>query len=94
MDSIISDNLSTFSAHITNIIDILKKAGPESLIVMDELGSGTDPAEGMGIAMAVLDELRKAGPCSLGDNPFREVKEYANRHANILNARMEFDRKA
>lgn len=90
----ISDNLSTFSAHITNIIDILKKAGPESLIVMDELGSGTDPAEGMGIAMAVLDELRKSRALFLVTTHFPEVKEYANRHANILNARMEFDRES
>ena len=54
----ISENLSTFSAHITNVLDILKKAGPESLVLLDELGSGTDPAEGMGIAIAILESLR------------------------------------
>jgi dsDNA-specific endonuclease/ATPase MutS2 len=56
----ISENLSTFSAHITNVLDILKKTGRDSLVIMDELGSGTDPTEGMGIAIAILEELRKS----------------------------------
>ena len=51
----ISQNLSTFSGHITNVIRILESASPDSLVILDELGSGTDPAEGMGIAVAVLD---------------------------------------
>lgn len=55
----ISENLSTFSAHITNVMDILKSVNEESLVIMDELGSGTDPLEGMGIAVAILEELKK-----------------------------------
>ncbi len=50
----ISENLSTFSAHIVNVLEILKKVNRDSLVVMDELGSGTDPTEGMGIAIARL----------------------------------------
>ena len=57
----LSENLSTFSAHIANVLDILKRVNQDSLVVMDELGSGTDPAEGMGIAIAVLEELKKSG---------------------------------
>ena len=58
----ISDNLSTFSAHIKNVLDILKRVRPDSLVIMDELGSGTDPQEGMGIAISILEELRRSVP--------------------------------
>ncbi len=75
----ISENLSTFSAHITNVLDILKKAGRDSLVVMDELGSGTDPAEGMGIAVAILEELKKSNALFLATTHYPEVKEYARR---------------
>ena len=73
----ISANLSTFSAHITNVLDILKKADRESLVLMDELGSGTDPAEGMGIAVSILEELKYSGCLFLVTTHYPEVKEYA-----------------
>lgn len=88
----ISDNLSTFSAHISNVIAILKRINDESMVILDELGSGTDPAEGMGIAIAILEELRKSGCLFLVTTHYPEVKEYAKRHADILSARMGFDR--
>ncbi|MBU5330695.1 endonuclease MutS2 [Anaerocolumna aminovalerica] len=88
----ISENLSTFSAHITNVLDILKKAGRESLVIMDELGSGTDPTEGMGIAIAILEELRKSNCLFLVTTHYPEVKNYGEKTENILNARMTFDR--
>ena len=88
----ISDNLSTFSAHIKNVLDILKRVRPESLVIMDELGSGTDPQEGMGIAIAILEELRKSGALFLVTTHYPEVKEYADRYEEVQNARMEFDR--
>lgn len=90
----ISENLSTFSAHITNVLDILKKANRESLVIMDELGSGTDPTEGMGIAIAILEELRKAGALYLVTTHYPEVKNYAERTEGIINARMAFDRES
>ncbi len=88
----LSENLSTFSAHIVNVLDILRKVTPESLVVMDELGSGTDPAEGMGIAVAILEELKKSGALFLVTTHYPEVKTYAEREKTIVNARMTFDR--
>lgn len=90
----LSENLSTFSAHITNFLDILKKAGRDSLVVMDELGSGTDPAEGMGIAIAILEELKKSKALFLATTHYPEVKEYARRTEGIINARMTFDKES
>lgn len=88
----ISDNLSTFSAHISNVIDILKLVNQESLVLLDELGSGTDPTEGMGIAIAILEELRLSGCLFLATTHYAEVKVYAEQHDEIINARMAFDR--
>lgn len=88
----ISENLSTFSAHITNVLDILKRVNNESLVIMDELGSGTDPAEGMGIAIAILQELKKSGCMFIATTHYPEVKIYAEKENGIENARMAFDR--
>lgn len=88
----LSDNLSTFSAHITNVMNILRKVNRESLVILDELGSGTDPAEGMGIAISILEELRKSECLFLVTTHYPEVKEYAAHHEEIENARMAFDR--
>lgn len=90
----LSENLSTFSAHITNVMDILRHANQESLVIMDELGSGTDPAEGMGIAIAILEELRKSGALFLVTTHYPEVKEYARHTEGIINARMTFDKES
>ena len=87
----LSENLSTFSAHITNVLDILKRVNPESLVIMDELGSGTDPQEGMGIAVAILEELKKSGALYLVTTHYPEIKSYAEREEGVINARMTFD---
>ena len=88
----LAENLSTFSAHIKNILEILREADRESFVIMDELGSGTDPAEGMGIAIAVLEELKKEGCLFLVTTHYPEVKEYAGRTQGVINARMAFDK--
>ncbi len=88
----ISENLSTFSSHITNIIDILKTSSKTSLVLLDELGSGTDPAEGMGIATAIIEELLRLGCLFVATTHYPEIKELANTKAGLINARMAFDR--
>ena len=88
----IAENLSTFSAHIKNVLEVLREVDAESLVIMDELGSGTDPAEGMGIAVAILEELRKSGALFLVTTHYPEIKEYADRTEGLVNARMTFDR--
>lgn len=88
----ISDNLSTFSSHIRNVIAILETVNEESLILLDELGSGTDPVEGMGIAIAVLEELRMSGALFFTTTHYSEVKTYATKQEGIINASMAFDR--
>ncbi|MBQ8518831.1 MAG: DNA mismatch repair protein MutS [Agathobacter sp.] len=87
-----SENLSTFSAHITNVMDILESVNEESLVIMDELGSGTDPLEGMGIAVAILEELKNSGAFFLVTTHYPEVKGYAEKTDCIVNARMTFDK--
>ena len=88
----ISENLSTFSAHIKNVLEVLAQVNKDSLVIMDELGSGTDPAEGMGIAISILEELRKSGCNFIVTTHYPEVKEYAKKADGIVNARMTFDK--
>ena len=88
----LAENLSTFSAHITNVLEVLSEINRDSFVIMDELGSGTDPAEGMGIAIAILEELRKSGAIFLVTTHYPEVKEYADKTTDIVNARMTFDK--
>ncbi len=88
----ISENLSTFSAHIKNVIGILDNTNDESLVLLDELGSGTDPAEGMGIAVSILEELKNRNCLFVATTHYPEVKEYAEKTSGLINARMTFDR--
>ena len=90
----ISENLSTFSAHIKNVLEVLSEVNQDSLVIMDELGSGTDPAEGMGIAISILEELRKSGCNFVVTTHYPEVKEYAEKADGIVNARMTFDKES
>ena len=87
----IPENLSTFSAHIKNVLEVLREVNRDSFVIMDELGSGTDPAEGMGIAISILEELRKSECLFLVTTHYPEIKEYAGKTQNIINARMTFD---
>lgn len=90
----LSENLSTFSAHITNVLDILQNVNRDSLVILDELGSGTDPTEGMGIAVAILEELSGSGALYLVTTHYPEIKQYAQCREGIVNARMTFDRES
>ena len=88
----LSENLSTFSSHIKNVQEILDQVNPESLVVMDELGSGTDPQEGMGIAIAILEELKNSQCLFLVTTHYPDVKTYAEETEGLRNARMTFDK--
>lgn len=86
-----SQNLSTFSAHLKRLLRILEVTNANSLVLLDELGSGTDPAEGMGIAVAILEELRRRGCLLMVTTHYPQLKDYASLADNLTNARMTFD---
>lgn len=87
----IEQNLSTFSSHLKNIIEILEIAGKNSLILIDELGAGTDPDEGSAIALAVLTTLLNKNSIGLVTTHFNSLKEFAYSNSKVLNASMDFD---
>lgn len=87
----IEQSLSTFSAHMTNVIQILKHASPKTLVILDELGAGTDPAEGKGLAIAILEKLAAQGATLLATTHYSEIKEFADEHPEFENGSMEFD---
>ena len=87
----IEQNLSTFSSHITNISYVLKKANKKSLVLLDELGSGTDPAEGAALAEAVLEKLLNIGCKTIATSHYGEVKMFALETERVENASCDFD---
>ncbi len=87
----IENDLSTFSAHIAHISEILKKADPKALVLLDELGTGTDPVEGAALACAVLNEIRERGALLFATTHLMDIKGFVHRTAGMLNASMEFD---
>lgn len=90
-DQSLEDSLSTFSGHMKNISEIIKNATSHTLILLDEIGSGTDPAEGSSIAMAVLDNLVKKGSVVITTTHHGLLKNYGYTREHVLNASMEFD---
>ena len=88
----VSQNLSTFSAHMRRVVRILAAAGPRALVLLDEVGSGTDPQEGMGLAVAILEELGRMKCLLMATSHYAELKRFAAQTPGFMNARMTFDR--
>lgn len=90
-DQSISDSLSTFSSHMLNIIDITKNATKDSLILLDELGSGTDPIEGASLAISILEYFKNLDTITIATTHYQELKKYAITNAGFKNASVEFN---
>lgn len=87
----IEQNLSTFSSHMVNIISITKNITSNSLVLLDELGSGTDPVEGSALAISILEYLHSKGTCTVASTHYSELKTYALSTEGVKNASCEFD---
>lgn len=87
----IQQNLSTFSSHMVNIIDIMKKADEKSLVLIDELGAGTDPVEGAALAVSIIEKLREKGAKIAATTHYAELKAYALETKGVSNGCCEFD---
>ena len=88
----IENALSTFSSHIKNIAEIMREANKNTLVLFDEIGSGTDPNEGASLAIALLEEFYQMGCITIASTHYEEIKHFANKHPHFENAGMMFDK--
>ena len=88
----IENSLSTFSSHINNIANIMKKANNKTLVLFDEIGSGTEPNEGASLAIAILEEFYQMGTILVASTHYGEIKKFATEHPHFENAGMMFDK--
>jgi len=87
----IAQSLSTFSSHMRTIVDVVNECDSQTLVLFDELGAGTDPAEGAALAVALIEFCRKMGSCVVATTHYAELKLYAMRTAGVINASCEFN---
>ena len=87
----IEQSLSTFSSHMNNVIEILDEADEKSLVLLDELGSGTDPVEGAALAISIIEKLQSSGVKLITSTHYQEIKMYALETERVENASCEFD---
>ena len=87
----IAQSLSTFSSHLRNVVRFVEAAGPATLVLLDEVGAGTDPTEGSALAMAVVTRLLDAGAMVAATTHYAELKTFATEHPSVTNAAVEFD---
>ncbi|MEG2235808.1 MAG: endonuclease MutS2, partial [Clostridia bacterium] len=88
----IENALSTFSSHIKNISNIMRDSNKKTLVLFDEIGSGTDPNEGASLAIAILEEFYQMGCITVASTHYEEIKSFANKHPHFENAGMMFDK--
>jgi DNA mismatch repair protein MutS2 len=87
----LEQSLSTFSSHLTNIVEVINRSGPATLVLLDEVGAGTDPREGSTLARVILDHLNECGASTIATTHFGELKTLAYTQPGFMNASLEFD---
>jgi len=88
----ITQSLSTFSGHMTSLVEIIKASSRRCLVLIDEIGTGTDPKDGAALGIAILEELYNRGATTLSSTHYSKIKEYSEMHEGFMNASMDFDR--
>jgi len=89
----IEQSLSTFSGHMKSLVDIVRRSSRKSLVLIDEIGTGTDPKDGAALGIAILEEIYNRGGITLSSTHYSKIKEYSEIHEGFLNASMDFDKK-
>lgn len=89
----IEQSLSTFSGHMKSLVDIVKRSSRKTLVLIDEIGTGTDPKDGAALGIAILEEIYNRGAITLSSTHYSKIKEYSEIHEGFLNASMDFDKK-